>query len=279
MTFISFFVHAEYRSAFPFRRQRSEDKKVTGAIDQFIPLFPCVLLKLRKWILISNGVNAFHLICIPFNPSELQPSTAQLVFRSAQSRSVTVKTDNEVIIRGVAENEVWKIEEMVVELARKILELRERPNAECGMVPSSESLILPLGLREKFLERLTEIIKYGSVVVLGPCTSRKGVVVKERSTVNVVEEANGGVGGGCGSGGTRSGISKRLEKKGVCVNGGGGGSQSGGGRADATVLWKINKMEKETNMLMELSKAHEHMIIEQKALLNDVIVKEQMILV
>ncbi|KAH7823424.1 uncharacterized protein MONOS_3663 [Monocercomonoides exilis] len=135
-------------------------------------------------------------------------------------------------------------------------------SAECGMVTSSESLLLPLGL----------------VVVLGPCTSRKGVVVKVRSSVNVVEEANGGGGGGCGSRGTRSGISKRLEKKGVWVNGGSGCSQSGGGRADATVQWKINKMEKETKILMELSKAHEHMIIEQKALLNEVIVKEQMIL-
>ncbi|KAH7822710.1 uncharacterized protein MONOS_15851 [Monocercomonoides exilis] len=39
---------------------------------------------------------------VPFDlrsvyPSEKQPSTAQLVFRSAQSRSATVKTDDEVI--------------------------------------------------------------------------------------------------------------------------------------------------------------------------------------
>ncbi|KAH7824077.1 uncharacterized protein MONOS_1704 [Monocercomonoides exilis] len=85
--------------------------------------------------------------------------------------------------------------------------------------------------------------------MLGPDLNGKGVVAKVGSEASVARKINSSDGGGGGgSGGTRSVISKRLEKKGVGANG------SGCGRADATVQQKMNKMEKETKMLIELSK-------------------------
>ncbi|KAH7817553.1 uncharacterized protein MONOS_15832 [Monocercomonoides exilis] len=75
--------------------------------------------------------------------------------------------------------------------------------------------------------------------------------------------------------GANSGIRERSEKNDAGVNGGSiddtGGSCEGGVN---TTLWKkINEMEKETKMLMELSKIYEQMTIEKKALFNNVIEK------
>ncbi|KAH7822790.1 uncharacterized protein MONOS_7087 [Monocercomonoides exilis] len=92
-----------------------------------------------------------------------------------------------------------------------------------GVVPSLISLNLLLGLCENCQEKLTEINKNGSAVILGPDLNGKVAVAKVASGVSVVGEANSGGGGG-------------------------------GGREDATVQQKMNKMEKETKMLIALSK-------------------------
>ncbi|KAH7831284.1 uncharacterized protein MONOS_11203 [Monocercomonoides exilis] len=94
-----------------------------------------------------------------------------------------------------------------------------------GVVQSSESLILPLGLCEKCQEKLSEIIRDGIAFLLGPDTSRKRVVVKVGSEVSDVGEGNSG------------------RRKSVC----------GGGRADATVREKMSKMKNERKMQMVLS--------------------------
>ncbi|KAH7829961.1 uncharacterized protein MONOS_429 [Monocercomonoides exilis] len=66
-------------------------------------------------------------------------------------------------------------------------------------------------------------------------SSWKAVVVKARSGVSVVRKTNNDSGRGGGSEGTRSGFSKRSEKKGVGTNGGGGVSIGCEGGVDAKV--------------------------------------------
>ncbi|KAH7818155.1 uncharacterized protein MONOS_3953 [Monocercomonoides exilis] len=83
-----------------------------------------------------------------------------------------------------------------------------------GVVPSLALLILPLGLCEKCKEKLTEINKNGSAVILGPDLNGNGVVAKVGSRVSVARKINSDGGGG-------------------------------GGRADATVQQMMNKMENE----------------------------------
>ncbi|KAH7818106.1 uncharacterized protein MONOS_4711 [Monocercomonoides exilis] len=77
--------------------------------------------------------------------------------------------------------------------------------------------------------------------------------------------------------GSKSWISERSEKSEAVVNGGSiddtGGSCEGG--VNATLRQKINKMEKEMKMLMELSKVQEQTIIEQKAQFKNLIEKQQ----
>ncbi|KAH7827233.1 uncharacterized protein MONOS_16446 [Monocercomonoides exilis] len=69
-----------------------------------------------------------------------------------------------------------------------------------GVVPSLASLILPLGLCEKFQEKFVVSIGDGSAVMVGPDPSGKGVVVKVGSGVSVVGKANS-CWGKCSSGG------------------------------------------------------------------------------
>ncbi|KAH7819600.1 uncharacterized protein MONOS_14430 [Monocercomonoides exilis] len=77
--------------------------------------------------------------------------------------------------------------------------------------------------------------------------------------------------------GSESGINERSEKKKAVADGGGIGDSGGGceGGVNATLRWKINKMEKEMKMLMELSKVQEQTIIEQKAQFKYLIEKQQ----
>ncbi|KAH7817045.1 uncharacterized protein MONOS_16041 [Monocercomonoides exilis] len=76
--------------------------------------------------------------------------------------------------------------------------------------------------------------------------------------------------------GSKSGIIERSEKNEAVANGGGINDICGGeGGVEATVLLKINKMEEETKMLLELSKVQELTIIEQKAQFKYLIEKQQ----
>ncbi|KAH7826200.1 uncharacterized protein MONOS_1036 [Monocercomonoides exilis] len=191
--------------------------------------------------------------------------------------------------RGLAEQLQEKVK-IIRMRERKILELSEKNNAEVKEL--QEQLVAMKEKAELFdvriekekkrrtqqggvcQEKFAASIRDGSAVVLGPDTSGKGVVVKAGSGVSVVGEANssGGEGGGGGSEGTRSLISERSEKNSAGTSGGGGGAEGG---VDASVRQKMNKMEKETKMLMALSKVQKQTISEQKALYNEVIEKQQ----
>ncbi|KAH7814776.1 uncharacterized protein MONOS_10266c1 [Monocercomonoides exilis] len=132
----------------------------------------------------------------------------------------------------------------------------------CGqIILSKASLILPSGLCEKCQEKFAASIGDGSIVVVGPDPSRKGVVAKARSGVSIVSKANN---------------DSRSEKKGVGTNGGGGVCIGYEGGVDATVRSKMNKMEKETKMLIALLNVHIKTICEKKGLFNEVIAKQQM---
>ncbi|KAH7822911.1 uncharacterized protein MONOS_8523 [Monocercomonoides exilis] len=132
--------------ALTFRRHRSEDKKVTVVFDQRIPLFPCALRKLWGVRCSAFGDNFSFAGESASSTCNLQPSTAQLVFRSAQSRSEGAD--------GAAGGD------------------EEEHRAQLGGVVSV------LGPCEKNQEKIAVIIKYGSAVVLVAHTSGKGVVVK-----------------------------------------------------------------------------------------------------
>ncbi|KAH7815770.1 uncharacterized protein MONOS_3752 [Monocercomonoides exilis] len=70
-------------------------------------------------------------------------------------------------------------------------------------------------------------------------------------------------------------IDQREIREEQCGANGGIGVSGGEGGVDASVRQKMNKMEKETKMLMELSKVQEQTISEQKALFKEVIEKQQ----
>ncbi|KAH7817976.1 uncharacterized protein MONOS_12721 [Monocercomonoides exilis] len=99
-------------------------------------------------------------------------------------------------------------------------------------------------------EKFTASIGDGSIVMLGLDLNGKGVFVKVGSGVSVVRKTNNDSGRGCGSEGTRSGISKRSEKNGAEASDGG----DCGGGVDETVRQKNCKTEKELKVMIVLSK-------------------------
>ncbi|KAH7824955.1 uncharacterized protein MONOS_12213 [Monocercomonoides exilis] len=131
---------------------------MTGVFDQSMRLSPRAMQTLNGYAVVLSATISVSLVNLHLQLATLlQPSTAQLVFRSAQSRNSGAEGEKQCKGEG-ADGAAGGDE--------------EEHRAQQGGVVSV------LGPCEKNQEKIAVIIKYGSAVVLVAHTSGKGVVVK-----------------------------------------------------------------------------------------------------
>ncbi|KAH7817051.1 uncharacterized protein MONOS_1413c1 [Monocercomonoides exilis] len=144
---------------------------MTGVFDQSMRLSPRVMQTLNGYAVVLSATISVSLVNLHLLLATLlQPSTAQLVFRSAQSRNSGAEGETQCKGEGADGAAGGDEEEHRAQQGGVV--------SVCGMVLSLALLILQLGPCEKNQEKIAVIIKYGSAVVLVAHTSGIGVVVK-----------------------------------------------------------------------------------------------------